>query len=919
MVTNKVRASLSVLSDEQRQATIADTLRRLFQPGQRFEVRAIEHVPDGTRKGKVCSGVFDNADAAAGFALAAEQEGYNCYFGLNPRRTKPTNELRPGKASKDEDVLQRRWLLVDCDPIRPADCPSTDEEKRAARAVLRSVVAWLCSEKGWPLPLLGDSGNGWHALFRVDLPADDGGLVERVLAALAARFDTPAAKVDTRVFDPPRICRAYGTLNRKGEESPERPYRPSRLYDGGGTKAVPLLSLEAVAVLAPEARHKTNDQTKNNGKPATGNGKTEPPAGLLGAARMAERMSELRDDERPAAAASLVLSLAKDWMEKQPPATSGEGGHNTTFAVACGLVRDFGLLAEEAGPLLAEYNERCIPEWSAEELAHKLAGAVGKAEEEPERVGWRLLEREKRVNSNQGGKGKGKGREADRLVSFVRERAELWRSPLGEAFATVTVGNHKETHQLGGNGFADWLVDAWLEQEDKTPGKTAREEAIDSLACLARARGDEYEPPVRVTATEEGRTVWLDLCDKSWRAVRVTANGGWELVANPPVRFVRFAGALALPEPQQGGTLAELRPFIAVSDEDWPLVLAWLVGCFLPVGTYACLLASGSQGSGKSTMMEALRRLVDPQATKPPVGLPREQEALLLAARSAFVAAYNNVSRIDDGQSDWACCLVEGTATTKRTLYTTAGQTILSAKRPVLLNGIGSSAVRGDLLDRSLLVSVSPPEKRRDEAELWREYEAARPRILGALLSAVATALARVSTVTVPEPKPRLLDFAKFATAAEPALGLADGSVLAAMRASKAEASETATAVVVWLPALRKLLEREKGEWTGTATELLEALATEETRPRNGSIYPNRKGGPGDWPGWPKGAQPLSNSLARLAPDLEATGIGYERLPKGHGGVRPLRLWLVGGAGHAGQPEAATPVGEKSQPGQEGQ
>ena len=568
---------------------------------------------------------------------------------------------------------------------------------------------------------------------------------------------------------------------------------------------------------------------------------------------------------------------------------------------ACGLLRDFGLGTDEARPLLEKYNERCEPPWlpnASDGVEHKLASAEQKVLEEPERIGWRLMRQEKRQReqsnqSHQGGKGKGKGREADRLVSFVRERAELWHSPLGEAFATVTVGSHKETHQVGGDGFLGWLVSVWLEQEDKTPGKTAREEAIDSLACIARARGDEYEAPVRVASTDNGQTVWLDLGDKDWRAVRITAEG-WEVVANPAVRFARFPGALPLPLPVEGGTLEELRPFVSVVDEDWPLVLAWLVGCFLPTGTYPLLLASGSQGSGKTTMQEALRRLVDPTAIRPPVGLPKEQEALLLAARSRFVSCYNNVSKVSETDSDWLCGLVEGTTDSRRTKYSDNGQTVFAAKRPVLANGIGSSAVRPDLLERSLLVGVSPPKQRLAEAELWREYDAARPRILGALLSAVSTALTRVASVVVPDPKPRLLDFARFATAAEPALGLADGSVLAAIWASKEEASQTAVGAAAWVPTLRNLLERgEGGEWTGTATELLDALALEERRPRPGEIRPNRSGSPADWPGWPKGAQPLSNALARLAPDLEAVGIGFERLPKGHGGTRPLRLWLL--------------------------
>ncbi len=255
----------------------------------------------------------------------------------------------------------------------------------------------------------------------------------------------------------------------------------------------------------------------------------------------------------------------------------------------------------------------------------------------------------------------------------------------------------------------------------------------------------------------------------------------------------------------------------------------------------------------------------------------------MLAARSTFIAAYNNVSHIDDAPSDWLCCLVEGTAINKRTLYTTAGETILAVKRPVLLNGIGSAAVRGDLLDRSLLVAIQPPTERKSEEELWASYDEARPRILGALLSAVSLRPSH----DLPKSRfrsraPRLLDFVRLATAAEPGLGLEAGAVLRGMLENKQEASQRATEAVAWVPAICLLMEREK-EWKGTSSELLQALQQEECRPPR-----NRRGNCADWIGWPKGAQPLSNALSRLAPDLETLGITIE-IGKTHG-QRWLRL-----------------------------
>ena len=109
-----------------------------------------------------------------------------------------------------------------------------DEAVRAfdlALARAREIRAYLQAQ-GWPEPLLADSGNGAHLLYRVDLPADDGGLVAGALAALAFRFTDALVSVDEKNFNPARIWKLYGTVAAKGDATPERPHRLSRLVEG---------------------------------------------------------------------------------------------------------------------------------------------------------------------------------------------------------------------------------------------------------------------------------------------------------------------------------------------------------------------------------------------------------------------------------------------------------------------------------------------------------------------------------------------------------------------------------------------------------------------------------------------------------------------------------------------------------------
>lgn len=190
--------------------------------GNHVEVRAVGVTRQATGSTHTETTVFRTDDAGfkalAKYAREISPRAEGVYFTLNPFDP-------PGSgAVRDVDVLARKWLLIDVDPVRPAGTSATEHEKQAAWQVAFAIRNRL-DDAGWPEPILADSGNGWHLLYRIDLPAADGGLVAAVLKTLAGLHDTASAKVDTTVGNPSRICKLYGTIARKGEPTPDRPHR----------------------------------------------------------------------------------------------------------------------------------------------------------------------------------------------------------------------------------------------------------------------------------------------------------------------------------------------------------------------------------------------------------------------------------------------------------------------------------------------------------------------------------------------------------------------------------------------------------------------------------------------------------------------------------------------------------------------
>ena len=477
--------------------------------------------------------------------------------------------------------------------------------------------------------------------------------------------------------------------------------------------------------------------------------------------------------------------------------------------------------------------------------------------------------------------GRGKRSQATMLVELAGD-AELFHTPEGDAYATLSVESHEETWRLRSNGFRRWLARRFYEEKGGAPGSQAIQDALGVLEGKALYEGHECRVHVRLA--EHDGTIYLDLCDEAWRVVEVTP-GGWRVVTDYPVKFRRTKGMLALPVPTPEGDLRELRGFLNLAgEEDWILSVAWLLAALRPQGPYPLLPLNGEQGSAKSTTARVLRALVDPSAI-PLRTAPREERDLAIAASNTWVLAFDNLSTLPGWLSDALCRLATGGGFGTRTLYTDDEESFFVAQRPVILTGIGELIARGNLLDRAIPRTLSSITSagRRDEATFWDDFARARPGILGALLDIVAGALCNLPHTRLDE-LPRMADFALWIAAAEPALGWERGTFMRAYAGSRRdvtaqalEASPVAQALTAFMD--RRYNDHGEQEWSGTATILLGVLAAhvDETVQRGR--------------GWPKAANTLTGELRRVAPTMRALGIDLELdRREGRGGTRTLRI-----------------------------
>jgi hypothetical protein len=365
--------------------------------------------------------------------------------------------------------------------------------------------------------------------------------------------------------------------------------------------------------------------------------------------------------------------------------------------------------------------------------------------------------------------------------------------------------------------------------------------------------------PVSIRVADAGGRIYLDLGDESWKAIEIDA-AGWRLVDDVPVKMRRPAGMAALPVPVPGGTVNELRAFLNVAtDEDWVLTVAWLIAALRPTGPYPVLGLHGEHGTSKSTVARVAKALIDPNAA-PLRADPREQRDLMIGASNGHVLAFDNLSRLPQWLSDALCRIATGGGFAVRELYSDDNEIIFEAMRPTIVTGIAEVAVRGDLVDRSLIVTLPTisESERRAEKEFWDDFDHARPRILGALLDAVVAASRELPTVELDE-LPRMADFAIWATAAERGLGWTPGTFKRAYDDNRESAVDMSLEASVLTDPIKSL-----GAFAGTASDLLERLGEIA-----GDDITKRKS-------WPTTASTVSSQLRRVAPNLRDIDIEVE-------------------------------------------
>jgi hypothetical protein len=349
------------MNDQPSLEDIARWLRLVVQPGMVIELRILGVVENPKYPPFTVAGYFDH-DHLPAFARTATEwtaKAEGVYTTINPvvpdLLARANNRVikKPKHTTTDSDIVRRIGLVFDADPKRAAGVSATKAEKALARERIDALVAFL-TRRGWPAPILADSGNGYHARYAIDLANNEGAreLVERVLKAAAALFSDEKVAIDTSLSNASRVIKLYGTMARKGDDVFARPHRWSRVLEAPDPlEVVPVELLERLAGEHQPAA----PQPDPNGRPAHGSFTATAGTGASPEAR----------------------ARAYVFAPGFPDSVAGERGHDRLYHVASVLVDGFGLSYSQALPIFADWNrDKAKPPESDQQVQHKLSDAI---------------------------------------------------------------------------------------------------------------------------------------------------------------------------------------------------------------------------------------------------------------------------------------------------------------------------------------------------------------------------------------------------------------------------------------------------------------------------------------------------------------------------------------------------------------
>lgn len=794
----------------------------VFPINEYVEIRLLNVTKKGTMVG-----YFNNQDDL--YTAIKQYDGkYNVFMSLNEIiqdvSARSANHLKEWakETLKDEEVVRRRWILVDLDPVRPAGVSSTDEELEYAEELSETVKSYL-SDYGFSEPVSALSGNGYHLLYPIDLPndRDSAELIKKFLMALDVKLSTEKVKVDKTTYNAARITKLYGTMACKGDNTEERPHRRSMIIDAPETFEPVQRELiqQMIKEALPEEKdrqQKTVSQTNVNKKRKT--------------------VKEYLSDK------GLEVAREKPYL----------GG-------TCYVLKrcPFNPEHTDTGAYVIEFpNGKITAGCHHDSCCEK---------------GWAdLLELYPDEEMNFNRRRQRGSAEGDSVVEIIlndieAENHRFYHDRAETAYVCVKSNNVTQYMEVKGKDYKAYIRYLYYGKYGKSINRESLQQVLDTLEVKALNEGDMIAPAYRCKYMD-GK-IYYYLADREQSVICIDEDG-YRILADAPIPFVKKQNMSeqVLPLRSKEGLRKLGMKYWRFETKDdrimhWVILITRFISdCPLPIVYYF-----GDRGAAKTTTMRMDKMLVDPSEIDVKA-LPKSISDVLSSVANQYMVCFDNVSRISEELSDILCVVATNGYYSKRMLYSDNEECAIKLDARLSFSGITNLTAKPDLIDRMVSIKLKRIDnsKRRTEEEIMTSFKKDLPYMLDGIFRVLSKAVAIYKELNL-ESLPRMADFARWGYAVAEAMKYGGEKFLEIYEKNQEELLDDMVSEDTIATVLIEFV-KQHGYFKGSVTDLCTALTAQaEKMEINTKI------------GWIKGASALSRKLYENQSVLSVLGITVKR------------------------------------------
>ena len=459
-------------------------------------------------------------------------------------------------------------------------------------------------------------------------------------------------------------------------------------------------------------------------------------------------------------------------------------------------------------------------------------------------------------------------RPVDALIDSFLSGEKMFLDQNGTPFIKVTSGDSQHTaFSLESLPAKDYLRMKARFYMKRALSGTELAMIIEELSANARQTG--YSEKVWRRCGKSQDTLFYDLANAAGEVVMVKPSH-WEINRSNEINFSRYDCMREQVRPLQGGDWKKLWNFTNLNSEEDKLLLVVLVASMLvPDIQHPILSVDGVMGSGKSTFLQVLKRLLDPSYEELQM-LPIKAEDLALQLERHHFLAFDNLSHLPKNFSDILCQAVTGGTYSKRKLYSNAEiYTVHFSGGNIAVNGINRVVNRADLVDRSIMFELTrlSPDKLKGNQSFWDRFQSELPSILGGMFDLLSNAMKLLPDIEV-RYQGRMTDFQRWGVAITQAMGYSKDHFTHAYGQNLDNAFEEISNSHPLCQAVERLLSEQEVlvDTIGNIHLKLTSIANEL--------------GISSDPRWPKHSNLLAKQFKELQVNFELSGIEFQILDR---------------------------------------